>query len=385
MATLPFIDDSSGAAAVVRPTVSLSVGAPKESSSGFGGVVDAVSSFLSGGPSDPWKDHLLSLRVKRHLAPQVDVLEIGVAAITTAPAVALKDEATLSLGDAQGKTISVFKGDVTGIVDMEQFRRRVMVTNAAALLAQARRNQSFSQQSANEVLDALAAELGITIEITGDGPDLPRYVADDGRSLYEHMARLAAYSGRVVCVGADNSLKVKDLAQQGDPVASFAFGVDILAYELAERSAVLPGVQITGEGAAGDQGSDAWSWLRKDPVSMQAHVGEGEAKTARLFAQPALRSSEGVKSSAQSRLQRSVEYRFRGVVDVVGTPGIEPGDIVKLSGIPASARNGSYRVISLVHELALSKGFVTRLEVVQLDGAGGSLSDALLGAVGGLL
>src|SRR5687767_2502313 len=98
MPGLPFLDaGTSGPATVSRPAATVAFGAAASSSSGFGGLADAAASLLSGTPGDPWREHLLALRLQRTLAPQVDVLELLLAAAATAPAVAIADEGTVSL------------------------------------------------------------------------------------------------------------------------------------------------------------------------------------------------------------------------------------------------------------------------------------------------
>ena len=58
-------------------------------------------------------------------------------------------------------------------------------------------------------------------------------------------------------------------------------------------------MQVTGEGAAGDQGSDAWYWLRKDPASNQSTAGSGTP--LRTASVGALRSAEAVEALAQAQ------------------------------------------------------------------------------------
>ena len=276
MPAIPFLDSgSSGPATVSRPAATVSFGASSSSSSGFGGIVDAAASLLAGAPGDPWREHLLSLRLRRAMAPNVDVLELLMAAVATAPAVAIADEGSVSLTGSDGADTPVFNGKVDGIHERPNGLRLVTATNGSRELAQARLNRSFEQQDAGAIVQALASELGLSSELPGDAPTLPRFVVDDRLSLYGHIARLAALNGYVACIAADGTVKVKDPAADAEPTASVAYGVDILDFALGERAPHTAAVQVTGEGAAGDQGSDAWYWLRKDPASNQSTAGSG--------------------------------------------------------------------------------------------------------------
>jgi hypothetical protein len=381
MPTLPFLDsDASGQATVSRPAATVSFGSASSSSSGFGGIVDAAASLLAGAPGDPWREHLLSLRLRRAIAPSVDVLELLIAAVETAPAVAIADEGTVSLTSSDGADTSVFKGSVDGIHDRPHGRRLVTATNGSRKLAQARLNRSFEQQDAGAIIQALASELGLSSELPGDAPTLPRFVVDDRLSLYGHVARLAALSGHVACIAADGTLKVKNPAADAEPAARMAYGVDILDFALGERAPHTAAVQVTGEGAAGDQGSDAWYWLRKDPASNQSTAGSGTP--LRTVSVGAVRSAEAVETLAAAKLRRAAEAATRGWFLIAGAPQIEPGDNVELSGLPQSTLDGEYRVTEIVHEFDAQRGYRSRVRAVKAGaGAGGGLADL----VGGLL
>jgi phage protein D len=381
MPTLPFLDSgASGSATVSRPAATVSFGSASSSSSGFGGIVDAAASLLAGAPGDPWREHLLSLRLRRAIAPSVDVLELLIAAVETAPAVAIADEGTISLTSSDGADTSVFKGSVDGIHDRPHGRRLVTATNGSRELAQARLNRSFEQQDAGAIIQALASELGLSSELPGDAPMLPRFVVDDRLSLYGHVARLAALSGHVACIAADGTLKVKNPAADAEPAARIAYGVDILDFALGERAPHTAAVQVTGEGAAGDQGSDAWYWLRKDPASNQSTAGSGTP--LRTVSVGALRSAEAVETLAAAKLRRAAEAATRGWFLIAGAPQIEPGDNVEVSGLPQSSLDGDYRVTEIVHEFDAHRGYRSRVRVVKAGaGAGGGLADL----AGGLL
>jgi hypothetical protein len=380
MPAIPFLDSgSSGPATVSRPAATVSFGASSSASSGFGGIVDAAASLLAGAPGDPWREHLLSLRLRRAVAPNVDVLELLVAAVATAPAVEIADEGSVSLTGTDGADTEVFTGAIDGIHDRANGMRLVTATNGSRLLAQARLNRSFEQQDAGEIIEALASELGLSSELPGGAPMLPRFVVDDRVSLYGHIARLAAFSGHLVCIGADGTVKAKDTAADAEPTASLAYGVDILDFALGQREPHTAAVQVTGEGAAGDQGSDAWYWLRKDPASNQSTAGSGTP--LRASSMGALRSAADVEAFAAARLRRAGEAATRGWLLIAGAPQIEPGDNVDVSGLPQSSLDGAYRVDDIVHQFDARGGFRSRLQVVKAGAGGGGLADLL----GGLL
>jgi phage protein D len=311
----------------------------------------------------------------------VDVLQLLVASIATAPAVAIADEGAVSLTGSDGTDTAVFKGRVDGIHERAHGVRLVTATNGSRELAQARLNRSFEQQDAGQIIEALASELGLSSELPGGAPALPRFVVDDRVSLYGHIARLAALSGFLVCIGADGTLNVKDPAAGAEPAARIAYGVDVLDFTLGERAAHTAAVQATGEGAAGDQGSDAWYWLRKDPASNQSTAGTGTP--LRTVSVGALRSADAVATLARAKLQRAGEAATRGWLSIAGAPQVEPGDNVELSGMPQSSLDATYRVDEIVHEFDARQGYRSRLRVVNAGAGGGA--GGLADLIGGLL
>jgi phage protein D len=382
MADLPFLSgDAGGPPAVSRPAAKVKLGGATSSSSGFGGIVDAAASLLTGAPGDPWREHLLALRLRRVLAPEADLLQLLVAATSTAPAVALGDQGELSMTSSDGTDTLVFTGKVDGIHERASSARLVTASNGSCDLALARLNRSFEQQDTGQIIQALASELGLSSDVPSNVPTLPRFVIDDRLSLYAHIANLAALSGYLVSIAADGGIAVKDPAAGGEPAARITYGIDVLDFRLGERAAQVASVQVTGEGAAGDQGSDAWYWLRKDPASNQSTAGSGAP--LRTVSIGALRSADAVATLASAKLQRASEVATRGWLVISGTPQIEPGDNVELSGMPQTSLNGSYRVDEIVHEFDARRGFRSRLGVINAGAAGAA--SGLAGLVGGLL
>ena len=160
-----------------------------------------------------------------------------------------------------------------------------------------------------------------------------------------------------------------------------AYGVDILDFALGERAPHTAAVQVTGEGAAGDQGSDAWvtgcARIQRRINPPQA-AGRRAAPTAwaRCAARTTSKHSLPPGCSVPRRRQRA------GWLLISGAPQVEPGDNVKVSGLPQSSLDGTYRVADIVHEFDARRGFRSRLRVVKAGaGAGGGLLDL----VGGLL
>jgi phage protein D len=372
---LPFFDEDSSTAVLV-PTVKLQFGAAGDDS-GFGGAVAAVASFL-GGDADAWRTHLHSVQLQRGLAPCVDVLQVQLARSAHAPAVALGDTGSLELGYGDSN-VPVFNGSVDAMYSSVR-ATTLTASNGGRLLAQHRINRSFENQTATDIIAALAQEVGVTAQLNGSGAALPRYVVDDARSLYEHMARLADLNGSLLYFDGAGVLQLIE-AGSGSSVRTFNYGIDILGFQLAQRAQAIAGLDVVGEGAAGESGSNAAFWLRKDPAAMR--VSTGTTAPLRYFRDARLRNRDAVSARAQALALKQQREATRSEIILTGTAELEPGAIITLAGLPESRCDGEYCIHSLAQRFDVTRGFVTEL-CIQRCGDASALGD-LLGALGSLL
>ena len=156
----------------------------------------------------------------------------------------------------------VFIGKVLMLRDNDRNFREILLGCGGYALAQRRQYVSFENQSLGDVLSQWAGEAGLSTGNIESGPRYPFLAVDDRRSLWEWSAALAAHAGAWVWTDADNNLNCK---QPGEPGSrSYGYGTDLLQLQFHERSSLFGEIKVTGEGSAGSQGSQAWSWLAKN-------------------------------------------------------------------------------------------------------------------------
>ena len=311
--------------------------------------------FGSGAAND-WGHALSFLTVELGAAPAVDAVEVAIAPGQHAPSVAVGDTGSVSLGFA-GALVPVFSGAVASVVRSVNGATRVVATNAGGTLARLRVNQSYEQLSAGRIVSELASGAGLTVT-AADGVSFPYYVVDDGRSAWAQVAALARVCGFFATIDAQGSL-VFEPAQK-TPVKTFTYGVDILALQAAESAPLFGKVTVVGEGAAGSQGSDAWSWLLKDAAAVTATAGSGQPE--RLVQDSSLRSKSAAQSAADAASARAKSLAGAGRLVVPGTPELVPGSSVEIKRSPDAALNGVRTVHVVRHRFAKSAGFVTTID-----------------------
>jgi len=304
-----------------------------------------------------WGRALSFVTVELGAAPAVDAVEVAIAPGQHAPAVAVGDTGSVSLGFA-GALVPVFSGTVASVLRSVNGPWRVVATDAGGALARLRVNQSYEQLSAGRIVSELASSAGIVPATVADGVAFPFYVVDDSRSAWAHVAALARVCGFFATVDAQGGLVFGPA--QATPVKTFTYGVDVLALQTAETAPSFGKVTVVGEGAAGSQGADAWSWLLKDPAAVTATAGSGTPE--RLVQDSSLRSKSAAQTAADAASARAKSLAGAGRLVVPGTPEIVPGTSVEIKRAPDAASNGVRTVHVVRHRFAKSAGFVTTID-----------------------
>jgi phage protein D len=364
--------------AVRRPQFTVTLGDGAAADNGLGGLAGAIGSALGvnlGGGADPWQQHLLALRVESGLAPFADTAEMTLAVTPQSPPVALADSGSLSLGYSDDAAATVFTGVVAEIrhgLGMQQVR----LTNGAAALARLRINQSFEQQSAGDIVSALAELAAVATETVEAGADYPFYVVSQGQSVYRHMAELARQNDFAAWLTPDDKLFFAPLTA-GEPVATFTYGDNLLALQMNEAAPVFDAVTVIGEGAAGSQGAKAWSWLVKEPSAVTGDAGAGDSQ--RLVAAPGLRTGALAQHTAAGMVNRSSTMKVTGRLLATGAPAVTVGSTIEIVNAPQSLANGRFLVHRVRHELTRQQGFTTFISFAKAGEGGGGLANALSG------
>jgi len=327
-----------------------------------------------GASSDDWSQALLEIDLELGLLPHVDVLRLRWAAgAANAPNVSAGDTGQLKLGYTDDKK-AVFQGQVSQVQPQLNGQLGLEAVNGGAALAALRLNQAYEQQNAGDVVADLAGQAGVATGSVSAGSKLAYLAVDDGRSALTHIGDLALRCGFPAFFDGDGTLVFAEVAAT-PAVATFTYGVDILAMQVDERGDLAGGYTVFGEGAAGAEGDDAWCWLIKDPSAVKGEAGE---KPARLISDRALRNA-GAASDAAAGLLQAARFKHQSAqLRVPGTAAALPGAIIAVTEAPADAMNGDWLVTGARHQLARGRGFTSRLTLTR-SGAGAA------GLLGGLL
>lgn len=360
-------------------------------------VLDAVSGLLGldapppavrratlavrfGGDAEAWRANLIAAQVLAGLLPSVDEAAVILADTAGAPAPPLGTGGEIRIGYDDSSTETAFTGQIASIGHSIDGRRRFVAVNGGAALAALRLNRSYEARKAGEIVRDLAAAAGVSTGTIENGISLPFLHIDDGRSALQHIAALARRSGCIAYFSPAGKLEFKPFAG-GQPAARFEYGRDIMTLSAREAEPPIGEIAVQGEGAAGAQGSDAWSWLIKDPAAVRKTAGAG--KPQRSWVDRALRSAEAAGSAAKARAEAAGWQAFTGELRAAGAASAHAGSAVEIASAPVAALNGLCLVRWVRHHYDKVSGFTTTIGFIKVGNAGGS--GGLLEALGGLL
>lgn len=332
---------------------------------------------FGGGSAEEWARALVALSVETGLAPFVDAVEVRLAPGATAPAVSVGDSGSIALGYEDAGNELVFTGEVDLLRRSVAGPARLIGANGGARLARLRVNQSFQKQKAGEIVGDLIGRAGVTAGAIDDGVEFPFYVVDDRRSVLEHIALLARKCGYQAWFTPGNELNFQSPAAS-QPVETFTYGENVLSLQGPEAVPVVGSVTTLGEGAAGGQGSQAWSWLLKDPSPVTGTAGAGAPQ--RVSPDASLRSAAAAQAAAEAALSQTNLVRSSGVLLAPGASRVTPGGTIEIAAAPEGALNGACLVRRVCHHFTKQGGFTTRI-VFSKTGAGAGLG----GLAGGVL
>jgi hypothetical protein len=370
---VPFFDDA-GPQPSRAPRLDISIASAADAG-GFGGLADVAASVLGGAGAPAWAEHLISLQLQRGFAPAVDVAELLIAGGPGAPGAALDDSATIAAaGDASGQ---LFSGFVAAVERRSDGLRRYRLVNGSQLMAQQRMNNSLTSMSVADIVGFVCDELGIDFEadVSGQDGSLAQVVLDDSASTWDHLAQLAALRGCSLWFDAAGTLRLADRLEQGDTVATFSWGLDLLEAHLWERSPHSGGVTVFGGGRANDG-----FVLRKQAAPNRAQQGTGTPQ--RFYRDGVLSSQQDLSARASAAVLAGQRQTSAGEIVVIGT-ALEPGSVLELAALPHGG-DGLYLVREVQHSFDAQHGWRTRLQVSAAGVAGAGLA-GLAAGLGGLL
>lgn len=348
-----------------------------------GGLLDSVASIASAGgislgseKIDPWLRSVTTIISESYLAPHVDQAKIILADDNQSPEFSLGDSGDIQLGYLDGELAKVFTGEIVNLKTSLTGEAALTVCNGGYRLSQMRLDQSFEQQSAGDIVQELADLAEVETDTIEAGVNLPFYVLDSSRNLYQHIALLAEKSGYFATINGEGKLSFK-AAPKGGPLKEFHYGQDILQLTVTRTAPPIDKITLVGAGAAGSEGAEAWNWLIKDPQPVTSTLGDGSC--GRLVIDPSIRSMDGLQQASAGKMYLARIQTVKAQLRVLGSGEIQAGCKVELLDMTREQLNGTGIVESVRHYYSKEQGFISDMTVLMEEG--NSLDSLLAGGV----
>ena len=311
------------------------------------------------------------------IGPAVGSARIGVPRDLRVDAKPGDDVELALIGESREET-TAFTGTVSSV--RRALDQTVLLCgDASAALAAIRPGSTFEQQSASAIAGALAHEAGVdSVDVDLD-LDLACYVADQGRTAWEHLTALAAWGGAFVAAKADGTVEVRKFPSPPADTA-LRYGREIAELSV---SAVSPDAEVVsiGNGPAGSA-SDARARLQStEPLPDDAP--KPGPRTIRVAA-AALRTPAAATTATKARASHNGASRLSATCWLV--PSLRAGTSVEIADAPTADASGPWLVTRVVHSVGPGPLGRTTFEAISMAAAAGSgLLDQVMGAVGSLL
>lgn len=303
---------------------------------------------------------LLALETRAALGVPVNICRVvldGATSVSAKPG----DDVKVELGYDSTLT-KVFSGKISNVARGVETVTLEAASSFTALTA-ARINSLYEKLNAGDIVGDLLGKLEVDKATVEAGEKFASFTVSDRESAWNVVTDLAARCGFDFYADAEDKAVFKKFA--ATETHAFEYGIHILDFAQDTLQPSLDGVEVYGESPVGQgQGDDASSWLTKKIV--KGNAGKSSGNVMRI-SDASARTQSLVKSVAGNILKH-YQVEARGRMRVLGAPDVKLGDAVKVSKMPDTAQNGTYKVTSVRQRLNGRVGFVTDVAWLKVAG-----------------
>ena len=324
-----------------------------------------------------WTTQLLKIDLVQELAPGINVLKVELPARAPFSA-AIDDPVMLELDGGAGSE-TAFTGTVAAI------RRRpdaigVTALDAGGRLSALRPATTYENVTTATLIRSLAAEVGADVGLIETGSEISFYVADPGRSAWDHVARLCGWIGAAATVSPDNKIE-SAVVQTATADVALRYGRDLIAIEETRHWAPIESFTVAGESGVGSTASPD---VRRPAVDFfQSNRPDGPGASDRWEFQPALRTAAAARMAGAARSRAYGALRRAGRIKATLNPALRPALAVQIQDGPYELGSGAIWLQHARHVID-GRGAITTARFAADEG-GGAASLLPRAALGGLL
>ena len=257
----------------------------------------------------------------------------------------------------------------------------IIGTTGKRKLANARLNQTYSNQSLDQIAKDLAGQVAVTTGDIQTGSSYSYFVVHDSKSVLKQLQELAFRDGMDLYCDADNKLVLKKF-QKSSADHTFNYGIHVLDLQLWNHEASSEHFKVYGESPASNQGTDTWHWFAKDLSPFTGESGGGQKLLT--VQDSAAKTKDAADNLATAKSGAITDRMAQGRLKLLGNPLVKLGDAIEIKDAPKPELNGLFKVTSVRHVLNKRQGYLTFVGFSGQGGAqqAGGPAGQLAGAVG---
>jgi hypothetical protein len=297
----------------------------------------------------------IEIVVALEIAPVVDSLTVTFPA-SLANVASTGDHVALSISDGNNET-AVFSGTVDAVRQGAE-QTRVRALNAGGTLSRFRPAATYEKVTAGEVVRSLCGDGGADAGEIAPGVALAFYAADPSRNAYEHIARIAAWSGAMARVTGDDRVEMR-VVKAAIAEAALRFGRELVAIDLETRASGVDTFVVAGESGAGS--TAAPEALRPTTDFFGGSRPDGPSASSRWTSAPALRTARGAATARAASRRVYGASRLRGCLTAILKPELRPGLAINVRELP-KGMPGEVLWLRRVRHTIGRQGALTRAE-----------------------
>jgi phage protein D len=290
---------------------------------------------------------LLRAEVALGLGPAHDCCRLELhAAARSVPALGARVGVALGF---DGSPQDVFSGTVTR-VERRSSGALLECHAPSWQLSRRRAAQVWVGQGATQIVRDLLSDAGVDAGIVGADLDLGVFHADDRRSRWAHLLRLAELAGCEVASTADGALNVRP-PRSGPSSTTLRRGAELLSWRACQVEDAPEAAPVGPAGAGSEAGADHWH------LPLASPAGDSPAREA--WVPGSVRDRNAARTVAKARSDAAKRRSLQGEACCWGQPALRPGDRITLADLPGGDVEARLTAVTQVLD---ASGFATWLD-----------------------
>lgn len=219
----------------------------------------------------------------------------------------------------------------------------------------------YNDQTDSDIYSSLVSDAGVSIDAE-DTTVSHEQIVQYNATNWDFMLLRAQANSQVV-IANDNALEVKAIDASSEASLTLDFGTNIISFETElDASGLLNSVTATSwDPSALDVAESSGSGTAPDPGDLDAATLAAEASSAYTIKHTGQVSSDELENWSKSIDTYHKMSKLRGIFVCFGFSGINPGDVLEVTGI-GSRFAGNHYVTGVAHEIKKG-GWVTKVQV----------------------